>query len=388
MRYRTVTCEGIPAAVRVAHFSGPSGVDEYHLMVQPTAGADIATQAAWVRRAYRQACAALGLGDDTGVFLRCFCSDLPHQAATLAAQLGELEASHAVSWISQPPASPAQLALWAYHVQLPGAALEKTKAGATLTVQRVALAHCWTAGLTCTEAETPYAQTAGIFAEYEEILRARGLNVADHLQRTWFFVQDVDVNYQGLVTARREFFTARGLTPDTHYIASTGIEGAAANVVATVMLDAYAIAGVRPAQIRFLAAPEHLCPTHLYGVTFERGVSVAYQDRKHIFISGTASIDHTGSILHPGDVRRQLDRTMENVAALLAQAGATFADVGMFIVYVRNPGDLEIIRQLMLERHGDTPMQVVVAHVCRPGWLVEVECAAVVSIDEPGLPAF
>ena len=39
-------------------------------------------------------------------------------------------------------------------------------------------------------------------------------------------------------------------------------------------MDAYAIGGVESAQIEFLAAPDHLSPTHTYGVTFERGTSV------------------------------------------------------------------------------------------------------------------
>ncbi len=67
---------------------------------------------------------------------------------------------------------------------------------------------------------------------------------------------------------------------------------------ADVMMDAYAISGVRKEQIRYLSAPDHLSPTHVYGVTFERGVSVAYQDRKHIIISGTASIDSAGKIVY------------------------------------------------------------------------------------------
>ena len=132
-----------------------------------------------------------------------------------------------------------------------------------------------------------------------------------------------------MVDARAEFFADHGLTPDTHFIASTGIEGSTARPDAKVSMDAYAIAGVRPEQLSYLAAPDHLSPTHTYGVTFERATSVAYRDRNHIILSGTASIDPEGNILHPGDMPRQLDRTLENMEALLAKAGATLRTRGV-----------------------------------------------------------
>ncbi|MHB9131232.1 MAG: Rid family hydrolase [Armatimonadota bacterium] len=388
MKYCDVECGELPVLVSVSHFRGHSGVEEYHLMVRPTAYADIATQAAWVNSAYLLACASLGLEADTGVFRRVFCSDLPNQAAALKTDLGDLDESCAVSWVSQPPVPPAKVALWAYHVNEPGETLDKRKEGTTLTLRRGALSHCWTTGITSTEMATSRLQTEDILTSYEAGLRARGLNLADHVLRTWFFVQNVDANYQGLVTARKDFFATRGLTPETHYIASTGIEGRSANPHETVMMDAYAIAGVHQEQIRYLAAPDHLCPTHRYGVTFERGVSVAYQDRQHVLISGTASIDNTGSIVHPGNVEKQLERTLENVRALLHQAGATFNDVCMHIVYVRDPSDTDIVLQMMQERFSAMPMQVVVAPVCRPGWLVEIECEAIVPAVNPSLPAF
>ena len=46
-----------------------------------------------------------------------------------------------------------------------------------------------------------------------------------------FIIENIDGNYKGVVEARREFFAEHGLTPDTHFIASTGIEGASADVM-------------------------------------------------------------------------------------------------------------------------------------------------------------
>jgi enamine deaminase RidA (YjgF/YER057c/UK114 family) len=390
--FHSIDCEPLPAVVNISRFQGRSGVEECHVMVRPTTYGSINTQMEWVLGAYKRALASAGLGDGTCVFRRFFCSDLPNQASALEtypfANPRNPDEPCAVSWVCQPPASPTKVALWAYHVSDPDGALDKSKHGESLSLRRGDLSHIWTTGVTCADSDTSYGQTEGILDRYDSDLQSRGLCLADHVIRTWFFVRDVDANYQGLVDARREVFAKRGLTPDTHFIASTGIEGASADVAANVTMDAYAISGVRGEQIEFLSAPDHLSPTYTYGVTFERGVSVSYRDRKHVTISGTASIDRNGEIVYPGDVVRQLDHTLENVEALLQQADAMFQDVSAFIVYVRDPSDLGVAQRVMRERFGAAPVQVVVAPVCRPGWLVEVECQAIVHTRCPALPVF
>jgi len=191
-----------------------------------------------------------------------------------------------------------------------------------------------------------------------------------------------------LVKARREYFAENGLTANTHFVASTAVEGTNADVSTKVTMDAYSISGILPGQLKLLKALDHLCPTYVYGVTFERGTSVAYQDRKHIFISGTASIDHKGQILHPSDMPAQLDRTIENVEVLLGHAGAGLDDMCHFLVYVRELSDLQTVDKQIRQRFGDAPVQVVLSKVCRPGWLVEIEGMAIVPESNPQLPEF
>ena len=153
-------------------------------------------------------------------------------------------------------------------------------------------------------------------------------------------------------------------------------------------MDAYAICGVKPEQITHLHAQDYLSPTHIYGVAFERGTSIAYKDRSHIFISGTASIDSQGEILFPGDVVQQLDRTLVNIEALLNEASATMDDMQVLLVYLRDPNDQGPIMEALSRRFPDTPFECVTAPVCRPGWLIEIEGLAVVANDAPELPAF
>ena len=382
----------LPASVKISHFAGESGVDEFHITVRPKEYGTSDAQLERVYRAYRGALESMGLGMDTAVLRRFFCSDLVNQASTLEARPFSNPRNAAdpcaVSWVCQPPVPPVKIALWAYHVRVPEGAPTKIQRDTSMEFVRGGISHHWTTGLTCPGTGTSYDQTRGIFEKYDAFLQTRGLSLSDNVVRTWLFVQNIDANYHGMVAARREFFAERGLTPETHFIASTGVEGSYADIGAKVMLDAYAISGVRQEQIEFLSALDHLSPTHIYGVTFERATSVAYRDRKHVIVSGTASIDAKGNILHPGNVPRQLDRTLENVEALLAKGGATLKDMGMFIVYVRNSSDYALAQQVMQERFADVPVEVVEAHVCRPGWLVEVEGLAIVPAGNPGLPPF
>ena len=183
-------------------------------------------------------------------------------------------------------------------------------------------------------------------------------------------------------------FAEHGLTPQTHYIASTGVGGAWTRPDAKVFMDAYAVSGIVPAQVSYLSALDYLSPTHVYGVTFERGTAIAYRDRTHVILSGTASIDRHGRIVHERDMPGQLDHTIMNVEALLGHAGAERQDLRLLITYVRDPADMPEAERLMTVKFGNVPLLVVHAPVCRPGWLIEVEGLATVPSRALPLPAF
>lgn len=145
---------------------------------------------------------------------------------------------------------------------------------------------------------------------------------------------------------------------------------------------------IRPEQVHYLYAPTHLNPTYEYGVSFERGTYVDYGDRRHVLVSGTASIDNRGAIVAPGDIRQQTFRMWENVEALLEEAGCTFCEVGQMIVYLRDVADYAVVKELFDERFPDVPRVLVWAPVCRPGWLIEMECMAVKPLEPNGFPDF
>ena len=223
-----------------------------------------------------------------------------------------------------------------------------------------------------------YPQTDEVFNSYEGILSSYDMDLFHNCVRTWIYVRDIDNHYWGMVEARKKLFEKHNMVPETRYIASTGIEAKSLEVSSLVTMDALAINGIKEDQLVRMEALDHLGPTSDYGVTFERGQSIQFGDRAHHHISGTASIDNTGKVLHLHDVRKQTKRALENVEALLIPQGAKLSDMAYFLVYLRNPSDLskvkEVIYQFLSE---DIPIIFVEGSVCRPSWLVEIEGVAI-----------
>ncbi len=306
------------------------------------------------------------------VFKRFFLSDASNQADELVNY--EMEAPEgAMSIIQQGPLNGTKIALWAYLVS--GVQTRALPSG-LYEASHGQYRHLWLASAS-NYAKDSERQTRILLNDYVMQLMNEGCSLADNCIRTWFFVNDVDLNYNGVVKARNEVFVTQNLTDRTHFIASTGIGGRQADAQVLSQMDAYAIAGIKKEQIHYLYAPTHLNRTSDYGVSFERGTYIDYGDRRHVFISGTASINNKGEIMHHGDVVAQCHRMWENVAALLNEAGCTYDDAAQMIVYLRDPADYEVVRRLYEERFPDKPWVIVNAKVCRPGWLIEMETMAI-----------
>lgn len=353
-----------------------TGVSEYHVMIHATTPeATYAEQLNAVIETYYK------LREDelqgaVAIFKRYFLSDAANQADMLLALSAE-SSDCALSVVEQPPLNGTKIALWAYLQK--GVDTQVLHNG-LFEVKHGAYRHLWGGGAFNRAATSEY-QTRLLLNDYVMQLMEQGCKLADNCIRTWFFVQNVDVNYAGVVKARNEVFVTQNLTEKTHYISSTGIGGRHADPKVTVQMDTYAVDGLKPEQIHYLYAPTHLNPTYEYGVSFERGTYVDYGDRRQVFISGTASINNKGEVMYPGDIRKQTERMWENVGALLKEAGCTFDDLGQMIVYLRDAADYTVVKQMYDKRFPDTPKVFVHAPVCRPGWLIEMECMGVKSLE-------
>ena len=302
------------------------------------------------------------------ILKRYFLSDATNQAPLMPP-----ETECTISVVQQPPLDGSKVALWIYFQT----DTEITFSHGTTIVRHNDYCHYWHMGMESNEGNSAQ-QTETLLSLYEAELAKRGANIADHCVRTWFFVRDVDTNYAGMVKARLKNFIKVGLTPETHYISSTGIGGLPADTRVLVQLGGYAVTGILPGQQRYLYALDHLNPTIEYGVTFERGTVVDYGDRSQTFISGTASIDNKGNVLFPGDIVRQTQRMWENVEALLAETEMNIKDhVAQITVYLRDTADYTTVRHLFSTRFPHIPTVITLAPVCRPEWLIEMECIAI-----------
>ena len=320
------------------------------------------------------------LRDAVPVFAHCFMSDVANQQEEVSLILSK-QLNCTVSCVKQPPLDGSKLALW---LQLQTGV--KAENDGLIFFEHNGYRQYFTTadcGDRTTEKGNSYFQTKELLENYQEQLGERGCTLARDCVRTWFFVRDVDLNYQGVVDARRENFELNGLTNKTHYIASTGIEGCVSNPNVKVILNTHLIKGLDDGQIQFLYAKENLNPTYEYGVTFERGVFIDFGDRRKVYISGTASIDNKGLIVHPGDIEKQVYRMWENVSALLDEADCAFDDLIQIIVYLRDMADYKLVNKLFNQKFPTVPKVIVLAPICRPGWLVEMECIASKTLSNP-----
>ena len=352
-------------------------------VLQPEAGQTLLQQADDLLRQMENLFKAGECSLDALLQMRIYVTDAANQCADLRAHrlVADFSGLGVVSFVEQPPLGGGKLAVLLWFVagevegrevrQLPdGQCVRLTADGLTYLLQTVR----WTEG---NIPETPELQTRQAFQSHEAQLRSLGLNLRDHCQRTWIYVRDVDNQYAEVVKARNEVFSQCGLTPEAHFIASTGIGGASECTKAAVAMDFFSVGGLPAESVSYLHALDYLNPTHEYGVAFERGTRLSLPREQLYLISGTASIDHTGACVHRGDVLTQAGRLFLNIEKLLQSGGASLADVPYFVVYLRDVADKAAVSRYLRLRFPDVPCLVVSGRVCRPEWLIEVECMAV-----------
>ena len=372
MKYELIPFESLGVSVQLSSFCPEGGAGEWHAMLHVEPRGDLfQSQYDRLIEAERRLLSRDDIRGARVIFKRYFLSDGTNQQPLMHDEPDTCT----VSYIQQPPLDGSKLALWLYLQR--GTEVEDRADGMGSTlVRHNGYEHLWTMGMTTNDGSS-YGQTQRLLEDYEQLLEDCQMTLEDNCIRTWFYVRDVDTQYKGLVLARWENFTEHGLTPETHYIASTGIGGSPSDPKAIIQLGCYALKGFEPEQQRYLYASSHLNRTSEYGVTFERGTLLKFGDRNHAIISGTASINNKGEVIHVGDIEKQTQRMWENVAKLLEEAGMTMDDAAMLVVYLRDGADYEVVSRMFREKFPNIPTVFTLAPVCRPAWLIEMECIAI-----------
>jgi enamine deaminase RidA (YjgF/YER057c/UK114 family) len=133
------------------------------------------------------------------------------------------------------------------------------------------------------------------------------------------------------------------------------------------------------------AAIQHLNPETLHSnPAYSQGVLVTGQVRT-IYVGGQNAVDKTGAVVGKNDLGRQTEVALQNVRAVLAAGGASFANVIKWNIHVVAGPPLEqafaAYQRLIAGGAGAQPGVVTatrVAGLAVPDCLIEIDAIAVV----------
>lgn len=99
-----------------------------------------------------------------------------------------------------------------------------------------------------------------------------------------------------------------------------------------------------------------------------------------LYASGQIPIVPETGALREGDIRAQAEQVMENIAAVLREAGSSFAQVVKTTCFLADMGDFAAFNEVYGKYFTDKPARSCVAVAALPkGALVEVEVIAQVA---------
>jgi len=120
---------------------------------------------------------------------------------------------------------------------------------------------------------------------------------------------------------------------------------------------------------------------------FERAKYIAINEKKTIYVSGTASIREEKTI-GVNDVKQQTEVTINNIANLISKINLENSGISnnyekisfSFIrVYVKNISEIDAVKKICNSYYKDVPINYLVADICRDNLLVEIEGIAEIT---------
>ena len=226
-------------------------------------------------------------------------------------------------------------------------------------------------------------QAVEIFRLASEVLHKENFPI-ENIIRQWNYIEQItsfdgaDQHYQMFNNVRSNFYNQAVWT--NGYPAATGI----GTNLGGVLVDIDAAVFTRPAcfatpidnklQIAAHAYSPQVLETAQQQKTtpkFERAKSMTFDDRKLIYVSGTAAIRGEESLTGVG-LERQLHITMENIAQLTGDA-----QLKMLRVYLKNKSDYKEAYEVLSSYQLAIPVSYMCADVCRDELLIEIEGIAI-----------
>lgn len=240
-----------------------------------------------------------------------------------------------------------------------------------------------------------YAQSTETFNQMQAILEKENMKFSDVI-RQWNYIENItgyngnSQHYQIFNDVRSDFYGRDTFV--NGYPAATGIGSSAGGVI----IDFVAFQSNSSCKIKTIKSPVQK-DAHLYskevlaaGRTdgqksettpkFERGKAVVINDYAQIYISGTAAIIGQKS-QSPGNAAAQTKTTIENIK-LLVESEPTWsnAKAALFRIYIKNTSDTEPVIECFKSLLPYEKAIFVVADICRPELLVEIEGVYITDI--------
>jgi enamine deaminase RidA (YjgF/YER057c/UK114 family) len=305
------------------------------------------------------------------------------------------------SFILQPPCCGAALALEVWAIGGESVRIERFGPHA-ITVSYDGLRWVKCGGIAPPlETRGVYWQAIEGFRQMRAVLAQAGSDM-EHAVRTWLYLGGITeregelLRYQELNRARADFYhgfqfgRSIPVRNGRHsiYPASTGIgmqgDGLVMGCLAleTERDDVFLLPLENPQQTPAYAYDASHSPR---SPKFSRGMALVTGQYVTTWISGTASIVDSES-RHAGDIAAQTEQTIDNIERLIAPTN--FAEHGLngtrtglndlakVRVYLKRAEDFAACKAICERRLGTVPAIYVVADVCRPELLVEIEGVA------------
>lgn len=239
--------------------------------------------------------------------------------------------------------------------------------------------HCVLSGLGPTNPKAPATEQAQeTFQQLQSCLAYADMTMKN-VARTWFYLDDILSWYGEFNRVRNRFFEQSELRPGS-VPASTGVRG---RNLAGAALTATAWA-VKPHQdsantVHFVPSPRQ-CAATSYGSAFSRAVEINSGGYRQLLVSGTASIEPGGMTVHVGDVRKQIELTMQVAGAILESRGLGLGDVSRATAYFKSGADLPVFQGWLKENNLlAMPAVNTCCEICRDDLLFEIEVDAIAA---------